>query len=607
MRKNIENQKNYFKLADNYRNNEQDLMTIGEIYTMSAIKSLLGKKYTPYIDSLRRTYGRNKSAQKIAELWELVAEVEQERKPHQAEKRKTQKKLENIKTPTAELDELNELLDDIQQNLDRYSDELKELKRVATAGENLTSLEDCFQVFRLYYMDYTPKASDYTGRLNQLLGLDREPLNPTDYEPATPLENRKDTDTDGTENRKPPTKRQLENRQQWAELNGRQKRGTLEHLARIKNGQRAVNRWLRTQGNKTADYGGNTISLTTAKDNGEKITAWTNNTLIEELESHYRIKALLAVANLTPQESKAVNLRFSKEAQQAGIKARADYHDKYYKTMVEEQHHVTDFRKGRAKAHYDGQVDFAYNTIGIYNPSRKSQIEKSIREKLRPKYEEMLRASREHDSRIKLYTRLFDQLEQKNRKPRLIIKNGKVYRKKVRKSAGDLPTQQSKLVIVPAPHREPQTVAWLTKEQAEQNRQRIEFEFANRWSIAEPTAESGLLHCLLYARQQIAEQLEQEQLGHPTRPAEHISGLTDQQRAKHKKSMADRTARAEKLDSWNYKPPAPKPAPAEPKRKRRTKKQLEQLANQQRTATAKSWSIEKHWQSIRAREEEKGE
>ena len=169
--------------------------------------------------------------------------------------------------------------------------------------------------------------------------------------------------------------------------------------------------------------------------------------------------------------------------------------------------------------------------------------------------------------------------------PTLIIKNNKLYRKKVIKNASDHPMQQSKLILIPAPHREPKTITWLTKEQAEEKRKAVELDKLNRWTIADPTAEQEICNALDYQKRHANTK---------AWTAETINGLSDSERAKAENRRAERKALSEKMDKWNYTPPQPKPQPQEEPKPRKARKDLEK-AQEQQDAIARVYAMQKNW------------
>ena len=350
---------NYFTLANNYRNNADELNEISTIYTMSTIKRLLGKTYTPYLDDLRRTYGQNKKAEQLPTIAELIAEELEERNELKAEVKAIKKDLEEITLPTADRQDLDQEYFETLREVETLNNDLATLRTVST--ETYSDLKDLSQEFALAYISYFPTSVDYIKTINKILGLD--------------------TDT--------PSKHQKDNRKQWEQLTNRQKRGALEHIARIKAGQRAVNRYIRQQANQTADYNKKCISFEVITEDGEKQYTRTYNTYAESLEDLARIKAIAKSGHLTTRESRFLNLYCSKGARQAEQKARTQYYAEQYDKMTAKGDYKR-FNERLNEKGYKARRDWTFTKIGIIKANRQSEFMKKLQNKLLPIYREVL-------------------------------------------------------------------------------------------------------------------------------------------------------------------------------------------------------------------------
>lgn len=345
--------KNYFELTNNYRNNAEELAELSTIYTMSTLKRLLGKQYTPFIDALRRTWTQNHRADLMPNIWEQVAQAEQERAEHRAEYESARECLKDITLTDEERADLDAVYFAELGEVQTLTEQLADLKTARV--ETYSDLKDLCQVFTLAYMSADPTADEYRATLGRLLGADD------------------------------PTARQLENREQWAHMNGRQKRGALEHVARIKHGQRAVNRYIRAQANKTADYNTKLTSYEVALENGAKVRALTRNTYAESLGDVARVRNLAKNANLSANQSRFIEHFTSKQARQAEQNARTKYHAEQFDKMTA-RGEIGLFEKRINERGYRARVQYAMNKIGIMTPQAQAKLLNRIREKLADEY-----------------------------------------------------------------------------------------------------------------------------------------------------------------------------------------------------------------------------
>lgn len=361
MEKNIVKVKDYFRLTDNQKNTPEQLNELATIYTQSTIKHLLAKVYTPFIDDLRRTYGQNKQAEKLPALWNKVDELETERDELAEMLDYTYAALEDISTPTADRPQLDAERTNLENRIAQITDELAILKATATQGTIYTDLKDLTQELILHYMTHEPTTDEYNSTLAKVLGEEE------------------------------PTDRQTENRHEWERMNGRAKRKSLRHIARIKAGQRAVNKSIRANASGTADTNRKTISLETALENGEKIRALTRNTYAETLGDLERIKALAKSANLNHTQSRFLNAFCSKGARAEEQKARISYHAENYE-KAKANGDLKRFEERINNAGYKARRAYAFKQIGVTKANRQADIMKQLKTKLEPFYYELMNA-----------------------------------------------------------------------------------------------------------------------------------------------------------------------------------------------------------------------
>ena len=349
--------KNYFELRNNHRNNGAELEELSTIYTMSAIKRLLGKTYTPYIDALRRTYAQNLRADNLPTILELIAKAEEEREELRAEYKDLGEQLKDITLSDEERAELEEEYYLDEHEIAVLAEELADLKAVSI--ENYSDLKDLCQQFTLAYISADLTADEYRATLGRLLGVDE------------------------------PNARQQSNRAEWAQLNGRQKRGAVEHVARVKHGQRAVNRYIRQQANKSADYTAKLTSYNVAMENGANIRALTRSTYAESLADIARIRLIAKHGKLNRTQSAFINHFASKGARAEEQRARTEYHAKHFDNAIKHDN-ITQFYRQLNNRGYMARRAWAFEQIGVLKGNRQADIMKQIYNKLAPFYRDII-------------------------------------------------------------------------------------------------------------------------------------------------------------------------------------------------------------------------
>ena len=383
---------------------DNDLETISSIYTMSALKRLLGKTYTVFIDELRRTYGQNQRADFNRNLWDIVAELEQDRKNNRKTYKKLARELTDITLTDEERADIEQDYYEAEQNIEELTEDLATIRGAKV--ETYSELKDLMQQFIVGYLAplhyITPYELD--TRAVALFGAEYVP----NYEP----QNKRDKALAEL----PTTPRHLKNRAEFEQFSRAEQVQILVYFVRIKRGQRAVNQYIREQANKGADYTKKITSLETFKtekgEQYEKDIIPTANTYAESIEDLERIKGLLISKELTPKQSRFIRQFCTQDARTVEQKARSKYHAEQY-DKARKNGDLKRFEQRLTNAGYMARRTWAFEQIGITKPNRQAEHMKAIAEKLEPYYRELISAEPTPSAEPKATPKT----RQKNRRP----------------------------------------------------------------------------------------------------------------------------------------------------------------------------------------------
>ena len=491
-------------LAEQYREIETQsssalLNELADIYTLATIKQLLGKQYTPYLDELRRTYAQNKRAEKIAPISEQIADLLEDRAEDRAELRALKKDLEDITLTNEEREELTEEYFKIKKNIAQYTEDLKTLRQVSV--ESYSYLKDLAQQFALCYLEHEPSAEELEELTDRTLGTDEDE----------------------------PTKRQAENREQWEDLQEQEQEQALLHLAKIKEGKRAVNRQIRAEGKGSANYDKKVVSFDALQEQGARVKyAHTFNAYCQSLHDISLIRSLCKLHHLTHKESKALEMFCSKGAIYAGQKARTEYHAKQWDKAVKSRK-WRDFYKRIDNAEYMARRKYAceHPLVNITGANRQSELWKKIEKKLAPAWRKYLDQVKELESQATDRKKVTKKREKMGAADRKIVTK----REKLRIDLNHRPQNHAPIIH------------WIDKAQAEELH-REQAEQLTNWSIAEPIAEPNT---------------PKHETDFLPMHRDNISALSDKERDK---AQERRQERAELLQAMeNYNPPTKPTAP----------------------------------------------
>lgn len=349
--------KNYFILKDNHNNTPEELAEMSKIYTMSVIKRLLARAdergYNLYLDMLRRTFYQCISAEQGAELANALEELEKNRaelldkfEDDAEELEELKEQLANILLDSARREELDAEYFDKKhrhQQTERELDALREDIRTVSAVkvETSTDLADLFNVWVVGYLEAEPTEEELDEMRDKLTGAAK------------------------------PTEQQKQNRAELDEMTEEEQRASIAHLCKVKSGQRAVNRHIRAQANKTADFSKKSVSyerITTRKDEDgntkivEVKIARTTNRIVEAEADMARIKALAKHANLTKTERAFLNQFCTLGALMAEQKARNQYHAEQFDKMMKKGE-MRKFGNRISRTGYEARKAYAMNQV----------------------------------------------------------------------------------------------------------------------------------------------------------------------------------------------------------------------------------------------------
>jgi hypothetical protein len=405
---------------------------------------------------------------------------------------------------------------ELSKQAKQLRDEVTTIKKSAR-NNTLTELTAIANEWVCGYLAYIPDDDTMATARNNTLGIDAE----------------------SGEYISTPTDRQKANRNECEQeqFTAEQLEHCIEHIARVKAGQRAISRYIYHEKTKSADFQEFCISLDLFLEDGTdadgnklyKMKTVKTKSFYEKCQADKGIiQALAKDCELTKKQSKGLLAFCEIDAIHEEQQARTNY-------IIEDERKAKEsgnkpqrlknpkrFKRLTEETGYKARKEYMFSKLDITKDNRKSEFMKDLKNKLEPRYRQIIELAKA------------DAIQDKQQTP-------KPNRKKVIKKAGDQNGQQSKLVIVPSPHREPQAVAWITRAEHLEKLERQAEDKANRWSIADPTQEQA---------EQNANAYTERHKNDPQRTAETISGLSDKDKARYNQSMTERQALTKKMEQW---------------------------------------------------------
>lgn len=328
-----------------------NLETISSICTMKTLSQLLGTTYTSYIDDLRHTYGQNLKADQLTSVINTLENELEELETVRAERNCLRNELSDILLTEEERIELEHDYYNAVTDTDYHQDQADTLRKhyADTIGTTYTDLKDLFQQFALCYLSAEPTDKDLEKTLDKI--------------------------SDNVE---------------YLTLDEEQQNFIVNHITRIILAKRGVNKYIRQQANKTADYNKKLTSyeLQTTDEDGQPITRTvrTANLYTDSYMDVERIRALYKNANLNTSQRRFLELFCSKDALHVEQIARSEYHAENYNKMLK-RGEKSIFNQRLSNFGYNARKKFVLEKIGILSPAGQSKFMARLTDKLQSQYD----------------------------------------------------------------------------------------------------------------------------------------------------------------------------------------------------------------------------